>query len=69
MQRKQIIKLAEEAGLLFNEDVAPYNHPAQQRLISKLEKFPSHDNDPKGSKAHKSKAGATHGGKGGDVKK
>jgi hypothetical protein len=39
MQRKQIIKLAEEAGLLFNKDVAPYNHPAQQRLISKLEKF------------------------------
>ena len=39
MQRKQIIKLAEEAGLLFNKDVAPYSHPAQQRLISKLEKF------------------------------
>ena len=39
MQRKQIIRLAEEAGLLFNKDVAPYNHPAQQRLISKLEKF------------------------------
>ena len=39
MQRKQIIELAEEAGLLFNKDVAPYNHPAQQRLISKLEKF------------------------------
>ena len=39
MQRKQIIKLAEEVGLLFNKDVAPYNHPAQQRLISKLEKF------------------------------
>ena len=39
MQRKQIIKLAEEAGLLFNKDVAPYNTPAQQRLISKLEKF------------------------------
>ena len=39
MQRKQIIKLAEEAGLLFNKDVAPYNTTAQQRLISKLEKF------------------------------
>ena len=39
MQRKQIIKLAEEAGLLFNKDVAPYSHPAQQRLIAKLEKF------------------------------
>ena len=39
MQRKQIIRLAEEAGLLFNKDVAPYSHPAQQRLISKLEKF------------------------------
>ena len=39
MQRKQIIKLAEEAGLLFNKDVAPYNTPAQQRLIAKLEKF------------------------------
>ena len=39
MQRKQIIKLAEEAGLLFNKDVAPYSTPAQQRLISKLEKF------------------------------
>ena len=39
MQRKQIIRLAEEAGLLFNKDVAPYNTPAQQRLISKLEKF------------------------------
>lgn len=39
MQRKQIIKLAEEAGLLFNKDIASYNHPAQQRLISKLEKF------------------------------
>ena len=39
MQRKQIIKLSEEAGLLFNKDVAPYSHPAQQRLISKLEKF------------------------------
>ena len=39
MQRNQIIKLAEEAGLLFNKDVAPYNTPAQQRLISKLEKF------------------------------
>ena len=39
MQRKQIIKLAEEVGLLFNKDVAPYSHPAQQRLISKLEKF------------------------------
>ena len=39
MQRKQIIELAEEAGLLFNKDVAPYSHPAQQRLISKLEKF------------------------------
>lgn len=39
MQRNQIIKLAEEAGLLFNKDVAPYSHPAQQRLISKLEKF------------------------------
>ena len=39
MQRKQIIKLAEEAGLLFNKDVAPYDTPAQQRLISKLEKF------------------------------
>lgn len=39
MQRKQIIRLAEEAGLLFNKDVAPYNTPAQQRLIAKLEKF------------------------------
>ena len=39
MQQKQIIRLAEEAGLLFNKDVAPYNTPAQQRLISKLEKF------------------------------
>ena len=39
MQRKQIIKLAEEVGLLFNKDVAPYSRPAQQRLISKLEKF------------------------------
>ena len=39
MQRNQIIKLAEEAGLLFNKNVAPYNTPAQQRLISKLEKF------------------------------
>ena len=39
MQRKQIIELAEEAGLLFNKDVAPYNTPAQQRLIAKLEKF------------------------------
>ena len=39
MQRKQIIKLAEEVGLLFNKDVAPYNTPAQQRLIAKLEKF------------------------------
>ena len=39
MQQKQIIKLAEEAGLLFNKDVAPYDTPAQQRLISKLEKF------------------------------
>jgi hypothetical protein len=39
MQRNQIIKLAEEAGLLFNKDVAPYSHPAQQRLISRLEKF------------------------------
>ena len=39
MQRKQIIKLAEEAGLLFNKDIASYSHPAQQRLISKLEKF------------------------------
>ena len=39
MQRKQIIRLAEEAGLLFNKDVAPYDTPAQQRLISKLEKF------------------------------
>ena len=39
MQRKQVIKLAEEAGLLFNKDVAPYNTPAQQRLIAKLEKF------------------------------
>ena len=39
MQRKQIIKLAEEVGLLFNKDVAPYDTPAQQRLISKLEKF------------------------------
>ena len=39
MQRNQIIKLAEEAGLLFNKDIAPYNTPAQQRLISKLEKF------------------------------
>ena len=26
-------------------------------------------NVPKGSKTHKSKAGATHGGKGGDIKK
>ena len=39
MQQKQIIRLAEEAGLLFNKDVAPYNTPAQQRLIAKLEKF------------------------------
>ena len=39
MQQKQIIRLAEEAGLLFNKDVAPYNTPAQQRLISKLGKF------------------------------
>ncbi len=39
MQRKQIIRLAEEDGLLFNKDVAPYNTPAQQRLIAKLEKF------------------------------
>ena len=39
MQRKQIIRLAEDAGLLFNKDVAPYNTPAQQRLIAKLEKF------------------------------
>ena len=39
MQQKQIIKLAEEVGLLFNKDVAPYNTPAQQRLIAKLEKF------------------------------
>ncbi len=39
MQQKQILRLAEEAGLLFNKDVAPYNTPAQQRLISKLEKF------------------------------
>ena len=41
MQRKQIIKLAEEVGLLFNKDVAPYDTPPQQRLISKLEKFAS----------------------------
>ena len=39
MNRKQIIKLAEEAGLLFNKDVAPYDTPTQQRLIAKLEKF------------------------------
>lgn len=39
MQRKQIIRLAEEVGLLFNKDVAPYDTPAQQRLIAKLEKF------------------------------
>ena len=39
MQQKQIIKLAEEVGLLFNKDVAPYSTPAQQRLIAKLEKF------------------------------
>lgn len=39
MQQKQIIRLAEEAGLLFNKEVAPYNTPVQQRLISKLEKF------------------------------
>lgn len=39
MQRRQIIELAEEVGLLFNKDIAPYSHPAQQRLIAKLEKF------------------------------
>ena len=36
--RNQLIQIAEEVGLLFPDSVE-YNHPAHQRLISRLEKF------------------------------
>ena len=41
MNRKEIIQLAEELGLLYPEPISSsdYNHPAHMRLISKLEKF------------------------------
>lgn len=35
MNRRTLIELAEECGLLFSEP-EDYNHPAQKRLISKL---------------------------------
>jgi hypothetical protein len=36
MDRKTLIELAEGIGLL-NDKSVPYSHPAQQRLISRLE--------------------------------
>lgn len=37
--RNQLIQIAEDVGLLFKDENFPYNSPAQQRLISRLEKF------------------------------
>lgn len=39
MNRKEIIELAEKVGLLVKDENFPYSSPAQQRLISRLEKF------------------------------
>lgn len=39
MNRKEIIELAEKTGLLVKDEQFPYDIPAQQRLISRLEKF------------------------------
>lgn len=39
MNRKEIIALAEKVGLLVKDENFPYSSPAQQRLISRLEKF------------------------------
>lgn len=39
MNRKEIIALAEKVGLLVKDENFPYNAPAQQRLISRLERF------------------------------
>jgi hypothetical protein len=39
MNHKEIINLAEKAGLLVENENFPYNSPAQQRLISRLERF------------------------------
>lgn len=38
MNRQELITLAESLGLLYPEPM-DYTHPAQMRLISKLEKF------------------------------
>lgn len=37
--RENLIKIAEEVGILVNNSDFPYTLPAQQRLISRLEKF------------------------------
>jgi len=37
--RNQLIQIAEDVGLLVKDESFPYNSPAHQRLISRLEKF------------------------------
>lgn len=39
MNHKEIIRLAEEVGLLVKNKAIPYSLPAHMRLISRLEKF------------------------------
>lgn len=39
LTRNQIIQIAEDVGLLVKDESFPYTMPAQQRLISRLEKF------------------------------
>ena len=39
LNRNQIIQIAEDVGLLVKDENFPYSMPAQQRLISRLEKF------------------------------
>ena len=39
LPHKEIIRLAEEVGLLVKNKDIPYSLPSHQRLISRLEKF------------------------------
>jgi len=39
LQHKEIIRLAEEVGLLVKNKDIPYSSPAHMRFISRLEKF------------------------------
>lgn len=39
IHRNQLIQIAEDVGLLVKDESFPYNSPAHQRLISRLEKF------------------------------